>query len=149
MTKMHKIDGHPIWDSWCCPERGGHKLFRSHKGLWAISDDSAFYPEHTDDGVIWLDFDRPVQESRSSSYSVPVTMDDGTPKWTQAGRDEAAYIRSLNPNTVRDARDEVVRRLSNVLREIEAEQCEPRSHEHSVSLQRQLETVQNIIRLLE
>jgi hypothetical protein len=40
----------------------GHRLFQAtqpgNRGMWAMADDSGYYPHDTDDGVLWLDFSR-------------------------------------------------------------------------------------------
>lgn len=41
--------------------RGGHRFFRDEStGRYAVADRSGHIPERTDDGVLWLDFDRPL-----------------------------------------------------------------------------------------
>jgi len=38
---------------------GGHRYFADEAGRIAVADASGRYPEHTNDGVLWLDRDRP------------------------------------------------------------------------------------------
>ena len=39
----------------------GHRVFRAGMGRrWAIADNSGDLPENTDDGILWLDLDRPI-----------------------------------------------------------------------------------------
>lgn len=60
MTQAHK---HTVWsEPTVLPD--GHRLFYAIHGktsngrpLIAICDDSGNYPEQTDDGILWLDFD--------------------------------------------------------------------------------------------
>ena len=39
----------------------GHRIFRSDFNRWAIADESGSIPEQTNDGVLWLDFKRPLK----------------------------------------------------------------------------------------
>lgn len=65
-------------------EKGGHRIFREDRGeyaapetcRWAIADNSGSRPETTDDGVLWLDFARPLDVSLDRGswvVSIPVT----------------------------------------------------------------------------
>lgn len=38
-----------------------HGVFRDrHSGAYAIADDSGHFPDETDDGVLWIDLNRPI-----------------------------------------------------------------------------------------
>lgn len=58
----------------------GHRMFfTDNMRKVAIADDSGRYPADTDDGVLWLDFDRPLE--LGPDIAIPV-MGDGGPRWT-------------------------------------------------------------------
>lgn len=56
----------------------GHRLFPSEADPYknvAIADDSGREPQDTDDGVLWLDFERPLMISNSlgnESFTIPL-----------------------------------------------------------------------------
>lgn len=67
-------------------EKGGHRIFREDRGeyaapetcRWAIADNSGSRPETTEDGVMWLDFTRPLDVSlfrEACVVSIPVTSE--------------------------------------------------------------------------
>lgn len=57
------------WENGTRLERGGHRVFRDARDAykapelrgWAIADNSGGAPHTTDDGVLWLDFTRPLR----------------------------------------------------------------------------------------
>jgi len=61
-TKNHK------WEPGIRLEKGGHRIFREVRYpfaapetcRWAIADNSGGTPDRTEDGVLWLDFSRPL-----------------------------------------------------------------------------------------
>jgi hypothetical protein len=65
--------------------KGGHRIFREDRGpfaapetcRWAIADNSGSRPDTTDDGVLWLDFDRPISVGLGEHFiaSIPVRKD--------------------------------------------------------------------------
>jgi hypothetical protein len=81
----------PVWTH-TNPLPDGHTLFftdtHDYPTLIAIADESGDKPEDTDDGILWLDFDRPLMagthkddpddpNSRLSSYcSIPLKTPD-------------------------------------------------------------------------
>lgn len=60
---------HWKWENALKLEPKGHRIFRDARDdfkapeqrLWAIADNSGTYPHGTDDGVLWLDFTRPIR----------------------------------------------------------------------------------------
>jgi len=73
------------WEPAIKLEPRGHRIFRDARDDyrapelrgWAIADDSGDYPHTTDDGVLWLDFERPIivaigGERPSALASLPV-----------------------------------------------------------------------------
>jgi hypothetical protein len=65
------------------------RLRTQQRGLWAIADNSANYPQDTDDGVLWLDFDRvlmggsPAREDRrGNSPGIPLIDSQGAEQRT-------------------------------------------------------------------
>ena len=73
-----------MWTRICKLEPGGHKLFREENYLiqalaYAIADDSGSTPDKTDDGPLYLDFDKPLRlEGRTRvCVSFPVTDRNG------------------------------------------------------------------------
>ena len=68
----------------------GHRLFEAStafrttngRPLIAIADDSGERPEQTDDGVLWLDFDRALMlPSPDHMPKIPVLTPDSEPRW--------------------------------------------------------------------
>ena len=63
------------------PLPDGHRLFpiRGNPFKWvAIADDSGRTPEDTDDGVLWLDYERPLMISKDEGrehFSIPLKSD--------------------------------------------------------------------------
>jgi len=49
----------------------GHRLFESDENRYAIADESGFLPNNTDDGVLWLDFTRPLSVEVDNSFNPP------------------------------------------------------------------------------
>lgn len=57
------------WEQGTRLEKGGHRVFRDARSdfqapelrRWAIADNSGGAPHLTDDGVLWLDFARPLR----------------------------------------------------------------------------------------
>jgi len=68
----------------------GHRIFypdtdivlSNDKPLVAIADESGTRPEETDDGVLWLDYDRPLSvEFHGSHQAIPVRDSDSDSKF--------------------------------------------------------------------
>jgi hypothetical protein len=64
----HIPDGHKFFISRVCGFKAPEQC------ACAIADDSGTNPENTDDGIIWLDFTRPISMG-DSGYSIPVRSD--------------------------------------------------------------------------
>lgn len=84
---------HHIWGSHIIlPD--GHRLFPAEPStigavlghpLIAIADDSGDYPQDTDDGILWLDFERNlmmVAAAGKDDFSIPVLTPDSQPSRT-------------------------------------------------------------------
>lgn len=78
MTKYKWTDGMFL-------EPGGHRIFREDRGgfaapetlRWAIADNSGPRPDTTDDGVLWLDFSRPLRVGMDSCEIPSLVERDG------------------------------------------------------------------------
>jgi hypothetical protein len=79
----------------------GHRVFAGG-GRFAVADESGSWPHLTDDGVLWLDFDRPLTLGEEASEFVPrdrvmpmipLKREDGTETRTVA---DAASIVALS-----------------------------------------------------
>jgi hypothetical protein len=58
----------------------GHRLFPKHGAVWshvAIADDSGREPQDTDDGILWLDFDRNLTIAMGDKFLIPLKDEDG------------------------------------------------------------------------
>jgi hypothetical protein len=63
------------WESW---ERlpSGHRIFRTNDpARIAIADNSGRTPEVTDDGTLWLDFERPIVVAGKAAFA-PVRSEE-------------------------------------------------------------------------
>lgn len=90
------------WNKSTRLEKGGHRVFQSlvQPDKWAIADNSGVYPEDTDDGVLWLDFERPLRvavDAKVLMASIPVTK-RGELYSTPAGLDAIATLASMFPS---------------------------------------------------
>jgi hypothetical protein len=81
---------------------GGHTFWRevNHPNRIAIADESADtmedygMPHHTDDGVLWLDQNRPVRlEHRADGIraAIPLLTEEGEPTMSPVDLKEVAY----------------------------------------------------------
>lgn len=66
---------------------GCHKYFRDERGRIVVADESGFFPEQTDDGVLYLDKKRRIQIGDERCY-IPLTNGLSTP----AGFKEALLV---------------------------------------------------------
>jgi hypothetical protein len=62
----------------------GHRLFTNARNQWAIADDSGYFPQDTDDGILWLDFSFKLRitndpDGTGTFCSIPVTDESGKP----------------------------------------------------------------------
>ena len=70
----------------------GHRFFQAKDGRIAVADESGEFPQDTDDGILWVDFTRPVfcldcidfdvlgydaTPKKKALYSLPVVDDEG------------------------------------------------------------------------
>lgn len=91
-------------------EKNGHRIFREDRGefaapetcRWAIADNSGATPDRTDDGILWLDFSRPllVEIGQYGIVSIPVDKDrdvQGGSYWCSAGVDALVTLREKFP----------------------------------------------------
>jgi hypothetical protein len=84
-------DGHAyFWDMRSQPVAG----WRYHL---AIADQSGSNPEETDDGILYVDFSRPIREdkdgwSTGADYLIPLVYPDGRKTWTIVARKEACLV---------------------------------------------------------
>jgi hypothetical protein len=100
-----------IW-KWECETRlepDGHRAFRDASDdytapelrRWALTDNSGRWPETTDDGILWIDFTRPIVVSLAGTsvcvgYPLIVERDD-QPSDTIGGLDSLLVMRRLFP----------------------------------------------------
>lgn len=62
----------------------GHRFFEAPDGRIAVADESGEFPEDTDDGVLYLDFKRPVVGT--SMVFLPVVDEEGEMYTVPTGR---------------------------------------------------------------
>lgn len=85
---------------------GEHRIFRDAGGRLALADNSGDTPDTTDDGVLYLDLDRPVQlvsasiaEVFSTSQrlycKIPLVTSDGTKSSTLGVLEDGPILNSL------------------------------------------------------
>lgn len=93
------------WEKSIRLEKGGLRAFREVGGdRWAVADNSGRTPDETDDGVLWLDFTRPLDvELREYSVVVIPVLDAGRHgllsehSFVSAGVTTLAKLRELFP----------------------------------------------------
>lgn len=88
-------------------EPGGHRIFREYRGefaapetlRWAIADNSGQRPDTTEDGILWLDFRRPL-EVRSDFCGIPVRVERDGERESRCpcGIDALLTLKKLFPN---------------------------------------------------
>lgn len=105
-------------------EKGGHRIFREDRGefaapetcRWAIADNSGTTPDRTDDGILWLDFSRPlaVHLGKYSIVSIPVKKDRDADDnyWCSAGVDALYLLREKFPKWAVEIDDDVRKLVS-------------------------------------
>jgi len=82
---------------------GGHKYFRCEKtGRLAICDQSGHVPETTDDGVLWVNKEKPIQMGRTDdaiaspiAIMLPLIKDDTNPTVTFIGLAELGFLTDM------------------------------------------------------
>ena len=77
--------------------RNGHKFFADgeHPGRVAVADQSGFYPNETDDGILWL---TRVQMMDDGGFCLVVYDEQGMEFLSPCGRDEFKWaLDKTNP----------------------------------------------------
>lgn len=86
-----------------------HKFFREWStGRIAIADRSGFWPEETDDGVLFLDLSRKIKLTREGLAWVPLVNQDGDELSTIAGPNSGEYSYLCGLWSVHYAEDEFI-----------------------------------------
>jgi hypothetical protein len=90
--QMKKLpDGHRIFQATSQVYIGSlpAELVNDPRDLWALADNSGTYPHDTEDGVMWLDYRRPLTAGLSATEqneglfpSIPLVTKDGKPVGT-------------------------------------------------------------------
>jgi hypothetical protein len=90
--QMKKLpDGHRIFQAPSQVYIGSlpAELVNDPRDLWALADNSGTYPHDTEDGVMWLDYRRPLTAGLSATEqneglfpSIPLVTKDGKPVGT-------------------------------------------------------------------
>lgn len=91
------------WDLTYIPSRDGHAYFWDTKSQpqagWryrlAIADQSGSNPEETDNGILYVDFSRPIIEDKGwigADYLIPLIYPDGRKTSTIAMKTEACLV---------------------------------------------------------
>lgn len=62
------------WEFVAKLEKGGHRIFRAPDGRLAIADDSGDVPDETDDGILWLRTDAPLELCEPRGDYLPVSI---------------------------------------------------------------------------
>lgn len=84
------------WQGWGTPLPDGHRIIegidRDRQYRWAIMDNSGDRPEVTDEGILWLDRDRPLLIATEivdlvgghgiEHFQIPVITEDGRKAYT-------------------------------------------------------------------
>jgi len=74
----------------------GHRFYIDRtNGRIAVADNSGTYPDSTDDGVMWLDFERSPNVDAGDFNGFPVEKASGERLSICAVKDESAWLRSL------------------------------------------------------
>lgn len=68
----------------------GHRFFEDEKRRIAVGDQSGSIPEHTDDGILWLDTTRPIF-CTPRIFALPLTYPSGRQTHTPISEAEACY----------------------------------------------------------
>lgn len=95
------------WEGAGTPLPSGHKIIETHNdgngnSRWAIWDMSAYRPELSDDGTMWLDQERPIGIS-SNLCRVPVIINaDGSESYVGVDAATVFYLSRMFRWTVED-----------------------------------------------
>lgn len=79
---------------------GGHKIFRSSDGRWAIADQSGSTPDNTDDGPLYIDESRAIFPTRPTWF-LPLVNERGETSCTLIGEDDVVKVIGLTKIQVR------------------------------------------------
>ena len=80
----------------------GHKFFTARfpqEGRIAVADQSGLFPEHTDDGVLWVDTTKPLAAS-DEYFSIPLVDEDGNESRTFATATEALRLAVITGQSI-------------------------------------------------
>lgn len=103
---------------------GGHKYFFSEKEKkYAVADGSGYYPNETDDGVLWLNLEEPLSVDLFNggiSISVPLIDRDKKKVWTGATVSEALKLVENFQFKVRTTKSKYMADLLKVLSKIDS-----------------------------
>jgi hypothetical protein len=94
------------WEGAGTPLPSGHRIYETHDhpegSRWAIADESGKYPDQTNDGVLWLDFERSLDASTRHAPTVPLRDDEGNPSSTPVDAPTIFYLARMFRWTVQD-----------------------------------------------
>ena len=104
---------------------GGHKyFFDENEKEYAVADGSGYYPDETDDGILWLNLSEPLSVdifNGSVSISVPLLDKDKKKKvWTGATVSEAVKLIEHFSFKVRTPRKKYMSDLFKILSKIDS-----------------------------
>lgn len=75
---------------------GGHRIFRTSGGRFAIADDSGRTPDQTDDGVLYVETRGVIRFANDAHYgSLPLVTPDGTATRTLASMADAMVLAAM------------------------------------------------------
>jgi hypothetical protein len=80
-------------------KHGHHRYFRAEDGRIAVADDSGHFPQNTDDGVLFVDIDRPIL-ARDDYFSIPLLDENGKQSRTLASALEGLRLASITGQPV-------------------------------------------------
>ena len=95
-----KIQTYPNNQRYACsfePSTEGHRYFLTYKGTYHIADQSGYWPEDTDDGVLILDTDGPAIEHHVSA-SISVRKPNGERYRVTIAKKDAEWLRTQFPD---------------------------------------------------
>lgn len=103
----------------------GHKYFLDKfSGKYAVADGSGYFPNETDDGILWLDTEKPLTldlYNGSPVISVPVKNIDNKDFYTGASVSEALNLINKFKFNVRTSKKNYFKDLSKIISRIEGE----------------------------
>lgn len=103
----------------------GHKYFLDKlSGRCAVADGSGYFPNETDDGVLWINTEKPLTldlYNGSPIISVPVKNIDNKDFHTGASVSEASNLINKFKFDVRTSKKDYFKSLSKIISRIEGE----------------------------